>query len=656
MKASWYALRGTATAALVTALACGRRPPPAHDGRTTASDATDIRPNARGAIRVNAVTLRHEGVEFTVDPTTLAIESRGVSLSGPLASTTTRVTELSVSPDRLAFQLPDQGLVIGARISQARLTVRITSSRAQTVAWPRPSSRDVRAIALPIAEGLSIPPGDAFWQARLVSRDCRTAYGGLSMPFFGLDRDAASFAVILASDLGTRVCGEIVEGQLTPVVRHDFATTSSPSTTTEPYEIVFAPADGTPIGSALAYRAWLKTRGNFVSLSDKVRALPRAELLAGAIHAYLWGDGGTRAAIDDLSRLGVDRALLAFDDDQRLVTSDVVRYAESRGYLMARYDTFDSVMDPATADSPVAVFDDELFHSGGVLTADGKRMPGFAGRGFQLSSEALRRAKTPFIGQRLAAARALGASAYFVDCDAFGDLLEDFDPMHPMTRARDRENRMARMRDVAGAGFILGSESAVGWSTPVVLFSHGNETIALDAYWNLHGDHARMGGWSPPTRPGLYFKEVTLTEDERRELIDPAVRIPLFQTVFHDSVVATDRWEMPLMKAPAVVVPRTLFSLLYGVPTIWNLDRKALRDHGPRLAALASFFAPFHRRIATLPLEAFTYLSPDRRVQRVRFGDAVEVTANFANDERAGVGSGCVEVRTRGAARTTFCP
>lgn len=48
----------------------------------------------------------------------------------------------------------------------------------------------------------------------------------------------------------------------------------------------------------------------------------------------------------------------------------------------------------------------------------------------------------------------------------FGELYEDFDPEHPMTLARDRENRMDRMRALADAGFVLGSESAAAWSTP----------------------------------------------------------------------------------------------------------------------------------------------------------------------------------------------
>ena len=187
MRASSYAIRGTIASALLAAVACGARHEPVHDGRRPTRDASDVRPHTHGAAGVTPVTLREEGAEFTIDPTTLGIESRGVSLSRPIATVGATVTELTVTPDRVTFHLPDQGLEIVAWISQARLTVHISSSRAQTIEWPRPSSRDVRALALPVAEGLSISPDNAFWQGRLFSEDCRTAHGGLSMPFFGRD-------------------------------------------------------------------------------------------------------------------------------------------------------------------------------------------------------------------------------------------------------------------------------------------------------------------------------------------------------------------------------------------------------------------------------------------------------------------------------------
>jgi len=133
--------------------------------------------------------------------------------------------------------------------------------------------------------------------------------------------------------------------------------------------------------------------------------------------------------------------------------------------------------------------------------------------------------------------------------------------------------------------------------------------------------------------------------------------VPLYQAVFHDSVIATDRWEMSLPKVRGLESLRTLLSLLYGVPTMWSLDRRALREDGPRLGQLARFFGPLHRRIAGLPLTAFEYLTPDRLLQRSRFRDDVELVANFAGEARAGVPGGCVEARIgREGAREVFCP
>jgi hypothetical protein len=132
--------------------------------------------------------------------------------------------------------------------------------------------------------------------------------------------------------------------------------------------------------------------------------------------------------------------------------------------------------------------------------------------------------------------------------------------------------------------------------------------------------------------------------------------VPLYQAVFHDSIVVTDRWEMSLLKARGLEAQRTSMALLYGVPTIWNLDRRTLREEGPRLRALARFFEALHRRIATLPLTEFAYLTADRLLQRARFGGEVEIVANFAGEARNGVGAGCVEVRAGTDPTRTFCP
>src|SRR5579883_1298544 len=302
-------------------------------------------PHAVGrSARAGHITLRGDGAAYTIDPSTVAIESDGATLTDAMEPASAAVVD-EVSDRHARFRLPALDLAVDAAVERGALRVRVSSSRAKELAWPRPPSDGVRALALPIDEGLYLPATDPFWAARFREEDCRTAYGGLSMPFFGLDRaDSRGTAYVIASDIGTRVCVGARGDALAVVAKHAFSVRDGSA----PYEIVFAPTDGSPIGAALAYRDWLRARGGFVSLAEKTATHPRAERLRGAIHAYLWGDGGTCEGIDELAKLGVTRALLAFDDDERRVTPDVVSCAEGRGYLMARYDTLDNVQDPAS--------------------------------------------------------------------------------------------------------------------------------------------------------------------------------------------------------------------------------------------------------------------------------------------------------------------
>src|SRR5262245_50071277 len=112
------------------------------------------------------------------------------------------------------------------------------------------------------------------------------------------------------------------------------------------------------------------------------------------------------------------------------------------------------------------------------MKPDGIRLTGFGGQGYDLSSEALKRATRPFIAERVNAHLETGVNGYFLDVDATGvDLRDDFDPKHPMTLAEDRANRMERMRFISQQKkLVLGSESAAAWSTPAIHFSHGSLT------------------------------------------------------------------------------------------------------------------------------------------------------------------------------------
>src|SRR5207247_8185797 len=114
--------------------------------------------------------------------------------------------------------------------------------------------------------------------------------------------------------------------------------------------------------------------------------------------------------------------------------------------------------------------------------------------------------------------------------------------------------------------------------------------------------------------------------------IDPRYRLPLYEVALHDSVVATDHGGSATLKFGNVVQTRLLLGVLYNTPPLYHMNlaewewRKALvKEH-------YAFFSPLHRETAVLPMSDFEWLTPDRMVQRTKFGNAVEIVANFRDE------------------------
>jgi hypothetical protein len=126
--------------------------------------------------------------------------------------------------------------------------------------------------------------------------------------------------------------------------------------------------------------------------------------------------------------------------------------------------------------------------------------------------------------------------------------------------------------------------------------------------------------------------------------------------VFHDSVVAADRWEFGLMKVAGEARPRFARALLYGTPTMWNLDRRELARVGPWLKAARDDFVLVHGSNTPVRLTGFRWLTPDRLVQRATYADGRVLTANFGEATWRGLGPDCVRVVRPGRRSADLCP
>ena len=138
---------------------------------------------------------------------------------------------------------------------------------------------------------------------------------------------------------------------------------------------------------------------------------------------------------------------------------------------------------------------------------------------------------------------------------------------------QSRIARMAWIRDTFGA--VIGTEGCSAGVAPAIHFAHGVMTPVIG--WgdpDLSNKQSKyyLGAYYPPEEPQVFFKPVPLKEEHRYIYFEPRFRLPLFQTVFHDSVIATHHWSFASLKAQDQARTVELLELLYQVPPLYHLN------------------------------------------------------------------------------------
>jgi len=607
------------------------------------------------AVSANAdpLLVRTGGTTYTVDPATLEIAARPDGETSLPVMPALHAAE-AAKPQAYGsgwLWTDSEGRIVTVGTQSQALHVTISAPAGAKLDWPLPKASGGIWL-VPDGEGMAYKADDAFWRKAYGEGDCLGGTTTLSFPAWSYMTDRHAVTYALGDGLLSELCLHDDNG-LQARLTHDFEDGAGT------IELNFAVRPAEPLAPALFYRQLIKARGQFKAFKDKgVPGLPR---LFGAPQVYVWGDGRDLALLEALKTLGIRRLTISYDQDPmtqtHLVRPEYLRRAKAMGYLAGPYESFDNAQPAATADTPVAIWGD-LYPAGCIRNAQGGIKHGFANRGCEMSSEAVaRHPGPPSPSSRYTGHVKDGASQLFIDVDAFGEFYNDFSPDHPMSMAKDRQNRLARLgMAIDRYKLVLGSENVTAWSSVVTHYSHGTAEAHVSPLWGLQRDRARFGGYWPPERPPLFFKPIALTPDEDRLLLAPADRLPLFEAAFHDSVVAADRWEFGLMKVTGEERHRFARSLLYGTPTMWNLDQKELKRVGAWLKAAEDDFEAAHGWEAPVALTGFAWRTADHLVQQTTWADGRIIVANFGSKTWQGLGPDCVGVSSPGQKPFKLCP
>ncbi|WP_246102642.1 glycoside hydrolase [Streptomyces piniterrae] len=611
-----------------------------------------------GTVEGRRLELPVTGGTAVVDTGSLAVTARTgdgkkLVLSDPAAGQLGEPGPVTRTAAGVRWNYPAKGLSVTARSDDGRLRITLRSDRDGSLAWPVTGTDPAAsAVQLPRGEGLDIPVRDAFWNSEKgglagskvdVGAELSLPLWGYSLGGGGATGRGHGVSYLTPTDLGTSLRFASAGGRLRATAAHAFDAGEG----TRTYSVSFSLTDGNPVAPAADYRSYLAQTGQLGSLRRKIEKNPANGKLLGAFHAYLWGEARTASGVGRLKRLGVDRMWLGYDSGPGAMDAPGVRAAQQAGYLVGPYDSFANGQDPRTADSPTSAWPGRVYPDFCVRKADGTAQTGFGGRGCYLSSRAFEKAEPTkhYLADRTRSMVANGADSYFLDVDATGELFRDHGAGHQMTKAGDRESRLARMRRLA-KGLVLGSETAQPWANQVLAFDHGAGTPVADGLWKLERDRPTWGGYYPQNAPKAFFKPVRLPAELATAMYDPKYRVPLYETALHSSLVNAERWELSYDKLPAQKTTRALLAMLYNTPLNFVLDGPTLTKNGPELAALQRYFAPLHRASGTERMTSFRWLTGDRTVQRTVFGDGtLTVTANFGNKAHQGLPPGCVDAK-----------
>ena len=354
-----------------------------------------------------------------------------------------------------------------------------------------------------------------------------------------------------------------------------------------------------------------------------------------------WGDGVSLKMLRRLQAAGLERIRLCVAGWQGVERRPaVVRAADEMGYLFGTYDSFHSIHPPklrgTDASWPTAQFNRALFETGGMQRADGTMRGGFKQRGYRLNPLAAR----PYVERRVW--RNMGNvpfNYYFVDCDAYGQVFDDYSPSHPMTQAQDaaaRADRLAWIRDTFDV--VIGSEGGCSYFAPTIHVSEGMLTPVIgwdDPDMRDRESKYYRGGYYPPDRPRNFVQAVPLKPEYVYLYYDPRFRLPLNEIVFHDAFVSTHHWAAGSLKFSNVRETVALTEMLYQCPPLYHLNLDEFEEHRDWITRHNAFFAPLHREIGFAPMTDFAWLTADRLVQRTVFDGRVELIANFSEADFA---------------------
>jgi len=506
-------------------------------------------------------------------------------------------------------------LALDGDLPEMTLSLAAEGDLVAPMAWPAPFASPAGTyLVVPMNEGISYPVEDASIPPMHL-----VAYGGhgICLAFWGVTDGAAGQMAILETPDDAAIRIDRADGHLG--IGPEWESEKGRFGYERRLRYIFLDRGG-HVAMCKRYRAYAKSVGLAKPLEEKRRARPSIDLLVGAVNVWCW-EKDPVAILKEMRAAGIERVLWS-----QAQKPDVLKAMnEMPGVLTSRYDIYQDVMDPASyplirythGDWPAAAWPKDLMLGPGGDWIKGWEIERKDGPGMIPCGTVCDKQAIPYAERRIG--DELKGSPYrcrFIDTTTASPWRECWSPDHPMTRRESRRCKMDLLAVVSQKfGLVCGSETGHDAAVPYADYFEG--MLSLGPYRVPDSGRDMQRIWTD------------VPENVAKFQMGHAYRLPLWELVYHDCLVAQWYWGDYNNKLPSLWDKRDLFNVLYATPPMFMFSRKLWEEKRDRFVQSYRNTCPTVRAVGYAEMTDHRFLTPDRSVQQTAFANGVTVTVNF---------------------------
>jgi hypothetical protein len=467
-------------------------------------------------------------------------------------------------------------------------------------------------LIVPMNEGISYPVEDeSIREMRLI------AYGGhgICMAFWGVtEGEGGQMTILETSDDATI---RIARNESLLYIAPEWDAQHGRFGYTRRLRYVFFERGGY-VAMAKRYRAYAQKIGLFKTLEQKRQENPNVDRLIGAVNVWCWDKNGL-VIVKEMQAAGIGRILWS-----NAQSPENLKALNAMGVLTSRYDIYQDAMNPETF--PLLRYTHPDWTSAGwpkdmIIDSKGDWL-----RGWEIEGKDGKMYPCGTLCDKLAPDYArkritaeLATHPYlcrFIDTTTAAPWRECYSPDHPMTRSDSRHWKMELLRYVSqDCHLVVGCETGHDAAVPYLHYFEG--MMSLGPYRVPDAGRAMDRIWDevPP--------------DVAKFQMGHEYRLPLWELVYHDCVVAQWYWGDYNNKLPALWDKRDLFNILYANGPMFMFNRELWNQKKDRFVQSYKNICPLLRSVGYSEMTDHRILNADRSVQQSAFSNGTTVTVNF---------------------------